>query len=66
MTLKMLVAASARFLFRLIGFYFATLIVLALLFPQIDKYQIICFSWLSGGLVAIFSHFSQHQLFQRS
>jgi len=55
MTLKMLLAASAKFLFRLIGYYFATLIVLALLFPEVDKYQIIFFSWLSGACMAIYS-----------
>ncbi|PLY02437.1 MAG: hypothetical protein C0624_08530 [Desulfuromonas sp.] len=63
MTLKMLLAASARFLSRLIGYYFATLVVLALLFPEIDKYQIIFFSWLSGALMAVYS---QRLVLQRS
>ncbi len=53
MNLHMLVKTGGRFLLRLVGFYFATLVVLALVVPEMGKYQIICFAWLSGTLVAL-------------
>ena len=56
MTLKAILSITAKFLSTLIGYYFATVIVLALAVPGIDKYQIICFSWVAGMIIAFYSH----------
>jgi len=53
MNLHTLIKVGGRFMLHLVGFYFATLVVLALLVPEMGKYQIICLSWLAGMLVAL-------------
>jgi len=53
MTLNMFLALLGRFMLKLVGYYFATLVVLAILFPGIDKFQIIFFSWFAAALVVI-------------
>jgi len=53
MTLRMLLAMGSKFMLKLVAFYFATLVVLALVFPEMGKYQIIVFSWLVGATVAL-------------
>ena len=56
MTLKAILFITARFLSTLIGYYFATVVVLALAFPGVDKYQVITLSWIAGVIVAFYAH----------
>ena len=56
MTIKAILSITAKFLSTLIGYYFLTVVVLAIAFPGVDKYQIISFSWIAGLIIAFYSH----------
>ena len=56
MTIKAILSITFKFLSSLLGYYFASVIVLALTIPGADKYQIIFLAWIAGAIVAFYSH----------
>ncbi len=54
MDLTQMFHLARRFLTTMTLFYFATLVVLALVLPQLAKYLIITLSMTTGALVALF------------
>lgn len=56
MDIKTILSITARFLSTLLGYYFATVIVLALAVPGMGKYQIIFFSLLAGLTISFYGN----------